>query len=169
MQNYLLLKETEEITELSKQLGFSSCKFLGTIKGETKKQLLKETNSAKGVKTYKPLSEDLLRFALEKTTVDIIYGMENINYKDSMHYVRGGLDQVTCKIAAERGKTIAFSFSEILNSSKRGQLLARMRLNIKLCQKYKVNIIFGNFSSSEKEMRSKEDLQAFLRMLSKEK
>jgi len=169
MENYLLLSESAEINNLSRQLGFSSCKFLGTIKGETKKQLLKETNSAKGIKIYKPLNEDLLRFALEKTTVDIIYGMEDINYKDSLHYVRGGLDQITCKIAASRGKTVAFSFSEILNTKNRGRLLARMRLNIKLCQKYKVNMIFGNFSSAVKEMRSKEDLQVFLRILSKEK
>jgi RNase P/RNase MRP subunit p30 len=167
MDNYLFLKESKELLELSKQLGFTGVKFLGTIKADTKRQLLKELAKERGLKIYKPKTEEMLRFALEKTNIDIIYGMEDINYKDSVHHVRGGLDQITCKIAASRGKMVAFSFSEILNSKDRGKLMGRIRLNFRLCKKYKVKMIFSNFSASEKEIRSKKDLDAFYRVLAK--
>ena len=109
----------------------------------------------------------MLRFALEKTSVDIVMGMENINPRDSVHFVRGGLDQVTCKIAKERGKIIAFSFSDVLNSRDRGKLLARIMFNIKLCKKYKVKMLFSNFSTSLNEIRSAKDLQGFWKVLGK--
>lgn len=173
MQNILLMKRTEEIKEFSKQLGFKETLFLENItiiEEKTKKELLKKINRAKNKLTiYKPSSEEMLRFVLEKSKIDAILGMENINLKDSMHYVRGGLDQISCKIAAEKGKIVAFSFNEILNSKNRSRLLARMRLNIKLCRKYKVKTIFSNFAKSRNEIRSAKDLEAFRKILEKEK
>ena len=50
MENYLLFNESEEVLGLSKNLGFSSCKFLGTIKADTQKKLLKEIATKKGIK-----------------------------------------------------------------------------------------------------------------------
>ena len=107
----------------------------------------------------------MLRFVLEKSDVDIVYGMETIHPKDSMHFVRGGLDQVLCKIAAEKGKILAFSFSDILNSSSQGKLLARIMFNVKLCKKYKVPMMVCSFAASKEEMRSAKDLQALGRIL----
>ncbi len=172
MGNYLLLNKSTELSDLSKKLGFSKTFFLGeeiiVVKGKNKKELLREIEKNKGkIIIYKPHSEEMLRFSLEKTKVNIIYGFEDINPKDSLHYVRGGLDQVTCKIAAQNDKKIGFSFSEILNSKDRGRLMARMRLNLKLCKKYKVDVIFSNFSVSKMEMRSKKDLDVFRRVIEK--
>lgn len=173
MQNILLMKKTKELEEFSKRLGFDETLFLEDIvfiEGGTKKEVLKKTNKADNrLIIYKLASEEMLRFALERTKIDIVFAMEDINPKDSMHYVRGGLDQISCKIASEKGKTIAFSFNEILNSRNRPKLLARMRLNIKLCNKYKVKILFSNFASSKAAMRSAKDLQAFKKALDKEK
>ena len=168
MGNYLLMKESEELKELSKKLGFSKSYFLGdlnVINPKTKKELLKQSKNNK-ITLFKPQTEDMLRFALEKSSVDIVMGMEMINLKDSVHFVRGGLDQITCRIAKEKGKVIAFSFSDILNSKNRAKLLARMMFNIKLCKKYGVKIIFSNFSSKKEEMRSAKDLKAFFDVLS---
>ena len=166
MENYLLLKRTEELEKLSKSLGFSKTYFLedlAVIKAETKKELLKKIREVKRKKIiFRPSSEELLRFALERTKVDVIIGAEMINPKDSVHFVRGGLDQITCKIAAAKGKKVAFSFSDILNSKNKGKLLARMKLNLKLCKKYKVGVVFSNFSVSKEEIRSVKDLKTFL-------
>ena len=170
MDNYLLLKRSSELEELSKNLGFSRTYFsddLVLIKGKSKKELLKEISKSKGLLIYKPDTEEMLRFALEKTKINIIYGMESINLKDSFHYVRGGLDQVTCKIAKKNNKKVAFSFSEILNLKEKGKLLARIRLNLKLCKKYKVEVIFSNFSLDKMEMRSCKDLASFKRVIEK--
>lgn len=171
MQNILLIKRNKGLEELSKELGFSKVLFLDDfvlVKGNNKKELLKKIKEARKQEKlvlYKAESEELLRFALEKTKVDIVYGMEKINPRDSVHYVRGGLDQITCKIAAAERKTMGFSFSEILNSSNKGKLLARMILNVKLCKKYKVKMLFSNFSLSLEEMRSAKDLAKFWKLI----
>jgi len=169
MENYLLLKRTEELEKLSKELGFTKTYFLEDlviIKAETKKELLKMIKDVKKKKTiFRPVSEELLRFALERTKVDMILGAETINPKDSVHFVRGGLDQITCKIAAAKKKGIGFSFSDILNSKNQGKLLARMKLNLRLCKKYKVDVVFSNFSNSKEEIRAAKDLKEFLDIL----
>jgi RNase P/RNase MRP subunit p30 len=170
MDNFLLLERNSELEKLSSNLGFTKTYFLEDftlITAETKKQLLTKLKTANPPTIYRPPTEDLLRFAVEKTSIDIILGIEKIHAKDSLHYLRGGLDQVLCKIAKGKNKTIAFSFSDILNSTSRSKLLARMAFNLKLCKKYKINVLFSNFSSHKEEIRSAKDLEAFLKLLSK--
>jgi len=172
MDNLILLPKNQEFEELSAKLGFSRTLFLETdaviIEAKTKKELLLKTNRAVSKKLltlYKPPTEDLLRFALEKTPISMVLGIEHIHPKESTHFVRGGLDQILCKIAAEKDKIIAFSFSDILNSPQRSKLLARMMFNIKLCKKYKVKVFFSNFSMEQMEMRSARDLLSFWNVL----
>ena len=172
MEEYVLMKKSTEIERLGVELGFSSVKFLDAdfvaLKAKTKKDVLKEIQHAKQKKLktiYKADSEDMLRFMLEKTDVDVVYGMENIHPKDSTHFVRGGLDQVLCTLAAVKGKTLAFSFSEVLHSVHKGKLLGRIMFNLKLCKKYKVPIKLASFALSKEEMRSAKDLGALGRVL----
>ncbi len=121
------------------------------VTGRTKKELLRNLKKTDD-KTYRPPTEELLRFALEKTSVDVVLGMETIHPKDSVHYVRGGLDHVTCAIAARKKKTIGFSFTDVVNSFQRGKLLARMRLNLRLCKKFKVTTKFFPDGYSERDV-----------------
>lgn len=169
MHNYLITKRTKELEQLSEKLGFTKTYFLEDltiIKADSKKELLKRTRSVKDkIILFEPQTEELLRFALEKTPTQILVGVEKINPKDSVHFVRGALDQITCKIANEKDKTIAFSFTEILNSKNQAKLMARMKLNIKLCKKYKVKTIFSNFSTKKEEIRSNKDLEVFWKVL----
>ena len=173
MDEYVLMKKSTEIEKLAAELGFTKVHFLDSdfvsLKGKTQKELSKEIDTARNKKlktVFKADSEEMLRFALERTRADIVYGMENINPKDSLHYVRGGLDQVLCKLAAEKDRILAFSFAELLNSSDKEKLLARIMFNVKLCKKYKVQIMLCSFASSREEMRSAKDLQALGRVLS---
>jgi RNase P/RNase MRP subunit p30 len=172
MDDYVFMKKSAEVEKLATELGFAKVYFLESdfvvLKAKTQKELVKAIENARNKKmktVYKADSEEMLRFALERSGVDMLYGMESIHPKDSLHYVRGGLDQVLCKIAAEKGKILAFCFSEMLNSTERGKLLARIMLNIKLCKKYKVAMILGSFAVSQEEMRSAKDLQALGRVL----
>lgn len=172
MENYLLLKESPDLLKLSSNLGYSATFFLSRdfvyLKDQDKKRLLRQTEQAHQKKMkviYEPVSEELLRYALERVPVDIIIGIEKIHVKDHTHYVRGGLDQILCRIAVEKEKTIAFSFAELLRGNPK--LLARTKFNLKLCQKYGVKTLFSNFSTSAEELRSVSDLQAFVRVLEK--
>lgn len=166
--NLLLMKENEEALALSRKLGFTKTFFLEKdlilVEGKSKKELLKKIQQAKNKKKItlaRPADEETLRFLLEKTEIDIIYGQELINKDDSPHFRRGGLDQIYLKIAAERGKTIGFSFREILISKERGRLIGRMSCNLRLCRKYGVPVLFSNFSAEALEMRGKHELNSF--------
>jgi RNase P/RNase MRP subunit p30 len=170
MHNLILTRENKEIEKLSNELGFTKTLFLERdfvlIEADSKKELIKGINKVKGKLTvYKPKTEEMLRFALEKTKINLVYGMEIINPKDSVHFVRGGLDQICCKIAKENDKIIAFSFEEILNARNREKMIARIRFNIKLCKKYKVKMFFSNFSKDKFEMRSEKDLFSLWKLL----
>ncbi len=172
MDNLLLMKKDEEVEKLSKELGFTRTLFLDedliVVESKSKKEAINKIKSArrKGkLILFRAEDEELLRFALEKTQADIVFGIENINPKDSVHFVRGGMDQIVCRIAAEKGKIIAFSFRDILLAANRPKLLARMRFNIKLCSKYKVKILFSNFSKEKMEMRAVSELLSFWRIL----
>lgn len=168
----IILVEKKELQEKISKLEIKEALFLDDIvilKSETKGDLIKEIKSAKGKKflIFKPKTEEMLRFALEKTNVNLVYGLEQINPKDSMHYLKAGLDQIIAKIAFENDKMIGFAFSEILNSKIQGRLLGRIRHNMKLCKKFKVNYILGSFATKESELRSRKDLDALKRILIK--
>ncbi|MBI2665944.1 hypothetical protein HYX12_04950 [Candidatus Woesearchaeota archaeon] len=171
--NIVLLEKSTEIEQLSKELGFSHCLFLDQmclIKETNKKVILEKINLAKKQKKLticQTMNEDILRFVLERTAVDMVIGMEHIHSHDSVHYVRSGLDQVVCKIAAANNKIIAFSFQDLLHARNRSQLMARISFNLSLCKKYHVKTLFSNFLHRKEELRSRKDLEAFLRVLAK--
>ena len=171
MDNYILMKHSKEIEELSKSLGFTKTLFLDKdfvlIKTDKKKELLDSLKKTKLLTVFHAKSEEMLRFALEKTKVNVVLGAEEINPKESVHFVRGGLDQITCKIASEQEKTIGFSFSSILESKSREKLLRRISFNTKLCRKYKVSMLFSTFARSKEELRSAKDMQAMFRLVSR--
>lgn len=174
MINLLLMEENSKVKELSKNLGFSKTWFLGKdvilISGFNKKEVLKKIKENKNkFIIVRVESEEMLRFVLEKTTAQMVFGQEMVNLKDSVHFLRGGLDQITCKIAASQGKIIGFSFVDILESSFQGKVMGRMSFNLKLCKKYGVKTFFGNFSTSFYEMRSRKDLESFFRILGGQK
>ncbi len=170
----MLMNKDTELEQFSHQLGWEKTLFAGSdfvyLNTANKKELLQQAQRAKQKKqlvVYEAPSEEMLRFALEKTAVDIVMGMEKINPHDSLHYVRGGIDQIPCTIAAKNEKTIAFSFRDILYAEDRPRLLGRMMANIRLCRKYKVKTVFSTFAKEKWEIRSAKDLDAFWRVLGK--
>lgn len=174
MINIILTTPNPQIEQLSTQLGFDKTLFLErdliSLEGDNKKEILQAIDRAHGKKLkviYTATSEDMLRFIIEKTHVDIVMGMERIYEKDSLHFVRGGLDQILCTFAKDKNKTIGFSFTDMLHATNHPQLLRRIMFNMSLCRKYKVPILFSNFSTDLSEMRSAKDLAALERVLKK--
>ncbi len=175
MDNYLLLPPSLELEQLSARLGFAQTLFLNrdfVVVSGTPKDILIKTKEAKKKRLMvicRCNDEKILRFVLEKVPIDAVIGMESIFRKDSLHYPKSGLDHILSKIAFEQGKAIGFSFSDMLHAADRGKVLNRMKFNLKLCRKYKLRVIFSNFSSNRAEMRSAKDLEAVFRVLSKGK
>ncbi|MBI2668779.1 hypothetical protein HYX14_02970 [Candidatus Woesearchaeota archaeon] len=169
MDEIVLMKRTPELEQWCQQLGFQQVLFLDDIQMLSGRKPGEILSQLKGKKyfIYEAADEPTLRFVVEKISVPLVIGMEKINPADSLHYLRGGLDQILCTLARQKEKTIGFSFADILHAQNRPQLLARMMFNIKLCRKYNVKTFFGSFAREKWEMISKKDLEAWKRVLEK--
>ncbi len=99
--------------------------------------------------------------ALIEKRMDIFLSPEGKICKHSFDYANSGLNHVICRIAAEKGIGIGFSFSSLLNSKDTGLTLSQMKENIKLCRKYKTKIVIGSFANDSFEMRACRDLIVF--------
>ena len=109
---------------------------------------------------YKSTGND--RHAIEKSKTNIIFDLETVATKDSLHSRNSGLNQVLCKLANKNNVIIGFSFSNILNTDGRirSQILGRMMQNIRLCRKYKVKTIIASFAEKPYDLRSCSDLKS---------
>jgi len=92
----------------------------------------------------------------------IVYDFEVVQEKDTLHQRVSGLNQIMCKIAKAKGTMIAFNLQTIisLKGMKRALILGRIAQNIKLCRKYKNDVIIASFAKEPLEMRTPHDLQA---------
>ncbi|MBR9692060.1 hypothetical protein GOV06_04710 [Candidatus Woesearchaeota archaeon] len=106
---------------------------------------------------------------LEKLRPKLIFNFEKSEKKDKSHYRISGLNQVLCNLAAQNNITVAFSFSEILNASKKRRIiiLGRIIQNLKFCKKYKVNTILASFAKQPFELRDEKTLKAISSVLQK--
>lgn len=171
----------EEFVKLAEELGYDELLFL--YKGEIPQRsinskikirtgviaLPKDIEKAKrkaGIVVVKS-SYEQDRWVLEHSKADILFGLEESQRKDYMHHRGSGLNQVLCKIAADRGKTLGFSFSSVLNAESwmRARIIGRMMQNARFCRKYKVNTVLASFAKSPYEMRHAKDMAAFKRLI----
>ena len=108
---------------------------------------------------YKSTGND--RHAIEKSKANVVFDLETIATKDSMHHRNSGLNQVLCKLANKNNIMIGFSFSTILNTDGklRSQILGRIMQNIRLCRKYNVKTIIASFAEKPYDLRSCYDLK----------
>jgi hypothetical protein len=134
-------------------------KDLTTLQASTKLKLYIAGNKKGNILVVKGRD---IRHVLEKGNTDLVYGVEESNEKDSMHYRRSGLNQVLCKIATSKKRIIALSLSSILstNGITRSILMGRMIQNIKLCRKYKTTMALCTFATTQYGLRTSHDVQS---------
>ena len=87
--------------------------------------------------------DDLNRKVLKKEKIDILL-LNLSNRRDRFKQRNSGLNQVLAKIAKEKKITIGINLDEIIESQgeKKKDILARIKQNIKLCNKNKLNMEF---------------------------
>jgi len=109
---------------------------------------------------YKSTGND--RHAIEKSKTNIIFDLETVAARDSMHHRNSGLNQILCRLANKNNIMIGFSFSGILNTDgiTKSQILGRMMQNIRLCRKYKVKAAIASFAEKPYDMRPCPDLKS---------
>ncbi|MCK4521727.1 MAG: hypothetical protein KAU20_04070 [Nanoarchaeota archaeon] len=121
----------------------------------------------KNIKKAKKLSNYVLvkasdnnRHIIEKNRNIILFGLETDQKRDFIHQRRSGLNHILCNLANKNNIKIGFSFGLLLNSDElsRAKMIGRAIQNIRLCKKYKVDIIISSFSSNPFDLRNVKDL-----------
>lgn len=109
-------------------------------------------------------SSDQDRQVFEKKSADIIFNLEESERNDKPHYRVSGMNHILAELAKNNELIVGFSFSKILNSNftERAKKLGRIKQNIKLCKKYKVQTCFASFTNDPLEMRAPKDLISLL-------
>jgi RNase P/RNase MRP subunit p30 len=97
---------------------------------------------------------------LEKFFPDILFDLELSKKRDPLHFRESGLNQVLCSLARKKNAAVGFSFSSMLNSKNKPQMLGRIMQNIRLCRKYRLKTVMASFAKKPIEMRSAHDLMA---------
>jgi RNase P/RNase MRP subunit p30 len=87
--------------------------------------------------------DELNRKVLEKEKINVLL----LNLKDKKDYRKqrdSGFNQVLAKIAKKQGVKIGINLDEITesNNKNKAEILARIKQNIKLCNKNKLNMEF---------------------------
>src|SRR3989344_7084905 len=130
-----------------------------------------EIDKAKNINQIRKLNKELNiveggrlnREILTCKNIDILVSPEKNRKEDFLHHRNSGLNHILCNLAKKNKIAIAFSFNEVLktNGINRAKIIGRMRQNVKLCRKYKVEMIIASFATNKYEMRSLNDLKSF--------
>lgn len=100
---------------------------------------------------------------IERPGVSLVYDTESSHPRKFMHHRGSGLNQVLCRMAAEKETAIGFNLSRILMAKpvERSRLMGCMRQNIHLCRKYKVMMRLASFARNPFLMRAPHDVLSF--------
>ena len=132
MENYVLIKETDFMKARKK------------IKENKGKVIVFSSND-----------DELNRKILEKEKVDILL-LNQSGRKDSQKQRNSGFNQVLAKIAKKNNITIGINLDEVIETKNKSEILARVKQNIKICNKNKLKMRF----IAEKYKRNIYDLKA---------
>jgi len=99
--------------------------------------------------------DDLNRKVVEKLPVQIIL-ISLEGRKDYFKQRNSGFNQVMAKIAKKNNIKIGINLDELISSKHKGAILARLKQNIKLCNKNGVQMVF----IQEKNKRNEHELKS---------
>lgn len=103
------------------------------------------------------------RDVFERVKPRIAYGLEQVGRGDAVHQRVSGLNHIMCGLAKKNKIAVLFDLGKIKTNDS--VLIGRMRQNIKLCKKYKVEIILSLLTSDPNKIVSPTDLMSFGKLL----
>lgn len=127
---------------------------------ELKENIKKAKSEGKQIVIYSSEDDELNRKVVEKLPIDIIL-INLSNRKDFQKQRNSGLNQVMTKAMKKKNIQLGINFDEIVecsNPKEKAEILARIKQNIFLCNKDKVNMRF--IIQKEKNQRNLHDLKA---------
>lgn len=129
------------------------------ITSKTFEQARKEIQLAKTPIIFSSDDDELSRKVLEKLPINILL-INQSHRKDRQKQRDSGFNQVLAKLAKKENITIGINLDEIIESSpkKRQEILARIKQNVKLCNKNKLKMKF--IAQKPENQRNIYDLKA---------
>jgi RNase P/RNase MRP subunit p30 len=125
---------------------------------KARKKILEEINK-KNLVIFETNDDDLALKILEKQKIDVLL-IDLSRRKDFQKQRNSGFNQVMAKLAKKNNVIIGINLDEIINSNgqKKQEILARVKQNIKLCNKNKLKMKF--ISKEEENSRNIYDLKS---------
>jgi RNase P/RNase MRP subunit p30 len=139
------MNKSEEIEKFAKSLGFGNVLF---------REDIVKLNIIHG-------KDDLYNRLMIEKGIDILLNPHTYELKDNLHFRRGGLNQVSCKLAAKKDVVILFT----LDSLRDHLFIGRAMQDIKMCRKYCVKVMLCTYAKSKYELKSLNDLFSFCKIL----
>ncbi len=102
---------------------------------------------------------------LEKGKINFLTNLELEASQDKHHHRQSGLNQVYAALAKKQKTVYCVNLHLLLTSKEPEKILGRVMQNVRICQKYGIEIQILSFAANPYEMRSLKDLQAFGRVL----
>jgi RNase P/RNase MRP subunit p30 len=101
-------------------------------------------------------SDKRIRECVSSRNVDILLDPHRRRGRQKIHQQDSGLNQVLCSLAHKNHVAIGFSMETMLEDARlRPKIFAQIMQNIRLCKKYKVQIvIFPNEGGNSQDLRS---------------
>ncbi|MDP3986654.1 MAG: hypothetical protein Q8P81_00315 [Nanoarchaeota archaeon] len=121
------------------------------------RKLIRENRASQNKIIFSSEDDELNRRILEKENIDIIL-ITLSKRKDWMKQRDSGFNQVLAKIAKSKETVIGINLNEILSADKmeKQEILARIRQNVRLCNKNKLKMEF----ISQKNIKNRHDLKS---------
>jgi RNase P/RNase MRP subunit p30 len=170
-------KNEGEFIEIATRLGINELVFVYKLKDFVRKEfdtgvevkfgILAKSNEILKAKNKADIvlyecGEDA-RHVIEKFKPDIVFNLENSSRKDFIHHRNSGMNHIIAKLMCEKKVKLGVSFANLLKSSKRDVLIGRIKQNIKLCKKYKVDVIVSSFAKDVYGLRCEKEIGSVFR------
>ncbi len=159
-----LLYSTKEVTKLSSD-------YLKKLKNDSNLDLKVYAFFDSGKNPKKGFFDGVVELCtmkkvVSKTSTHVV-GVEYTDEKDGLHQRRSGLNHVILADFKKRGVVVLFDYGSLRNLSekKKATILGRMRQNISLCKKNKIEYSFVSLAKEILEMKDKKDVKVFQRSI----
>lgn len=111
------------------------------------------------------ISQNPTRDMVENKKITHYFDSEDQKKADFIHHRNSGVNQVHAKLMHDKEKKYCFSYSLLLNSLRKDQLIGRFSQNKRLLNKYKVGIKVYSFARKPYELRAKHERDALLKII----
>jgi len=154
----------KKFIEIAEKLGTKALLFLYDKKPKDLNDLQKETK----VKLFFDSKKNFAvgeRKNVENKNIKFLYGFEELEEKDSVHYRRSGMNQVIGKLMKDKKKILVIDMEKIISAKRNEVLLGRLKQNLVLAKKYKLDLIICSFATKPENLRSGKDYEALIRVM----